>query len=211
MSEHEHQIETDYDDEITYCEVHPDRETGLRCNKCDRLMCVECVVQTSVGYRCKECTRQHDDKFFRGSQNEDLLVVGICGGLAFVASAIITWIGGWLLLAIFLGLPVGGGIAQLAIKQIKGNRTRNTVYFATAATVIGGFLGGVAYYVYKYNDVRSNLRELYEQSGFRITDELLTQELGSMSDWVINNVTNNIGLILFVGIVAFAVYSRFRM
>ena len=207
----ERQIETDYDDEITYCEMHPDRETGLRCNKCNRLMCVDCVVQTSVGYRCKECTRQHDDKFFRGSQNEDLLVVGICGGLAFIASAIITLLGSWLLLAIFLGLPIGGGIAQVAIKQIKGNRTRNTVNFATVASVIGGFLGGVAYYAYKYNDIRNEMREILESGGIRVDDALLDQYVEPMSDWVINNVTNDFGLILFVGIVAFAVYSRFRM
>ena len=207
----ERQIETDYDDEITYCEVHPDRETGLRCNKCNRLMCVDCAVQTSVGYRCKECTRQHDDKFFRGSQNEDLLVVGICGGLAFIASAIITLLGSWLLLAIFLGLPIGGGIAQVAIKQIKGNRTRNTVNFATVASVIGGFLGGAAFYVYDYNNFLNGIREEYESFGQRVTDEFLTQQFGSMSDWVINSVTNDFGLILFVGIVAFAVYSRFRM
>ena len=173
MSEHEHQVEADYEDNEpwTYCEVHPDRETGLRCNRCNRLMCVECSVQTSVGYRCKECTRKHDDKFFRGTSQEDLLVVGICGGLAFTASAIITLLGSWLLLAIFLGLPIGGGIAQVAIKQIKGNRTRNTVNFATGASVIGGFLGGAAFYVYDYNNFLNGIREEYESFGQRVTDE----------------------------------------
>ena len=47
--------EPDVTDEVTYCAVHPDRETGLRCNKCGRLMCAECAVPTPVGYRCREC------------------------------------------------------------------------------------------------------------------------------------------------------------
>jgi len=64
-------------EEITYCEVHPDRETGLRCNKCGRLMCAECAVTTPVGYRCRECVRQHEDKFFTGTTTDYLIVFAV--------------------------------------------------------------------------------------------------------------------------------------
>ena len=49
-------------DGLTYCEVHPDRETSLRCNKCGRLMCTECAVLTPVGYRCRECVRGQQER-----------------------------------------------------------------------------------------------------------------------------------------------------
>ena len=36
-------------EELTYCEVHPDRETALRCNKCGRPMCTHCEVLRPFG------------------------------------------------------------------------------------------------------------------------------------------------------------------
>ena len=70
-------------EELTYCEVHPDRETGLRCNKCDRLMCAECAVPTPVGLSLPcECVRAHDDKFFSGTQLDYAIVFGVSAVLA---------------------------------------------------------------------------------------------------------------------------------
>ena len=69
-------------EELTYCEVHPDRETALRCNQCNRLMCAECAVTTPVGYRCRECVRAHDDKFFSGTQLDYGIVFGVGAVLA---------------------------------------------------------------------------------------------------------------------------------
>ena len=46
-----------------YCYVHPDRETGLRCNRCERPICADCAVLTPTGYRCKECVREQKKVF----------------------------------------------------------------------------------------------------------------------------------------------------
>jgi hypothetical protein len=35
----------------------PDRETYLRCNRCERHICTSCAVLTPTGYRCKNCVR----------------------------------------------------------------------------------------------------------------------------------------------------------
>ena len=43
------------DDTNLFCYVHPDRETLLRCNNCERPICTQCAVLTPTGYRCKEC------------------------------------------------------------------------------------------------------------------------------------------------------------
>lgn len=40
------------------CARHPDRETGLRCVRCDRPACSACLREASVGYQCVDCVSQ---------------------------------------------------------------------------------------------------------------------------------------------------------
>ena len=37
-----------------YCAEHEERPTNLRCSRCDRAVCTECMVQAPVGIRCRE-------------------------------------------------------------------------------------------------------------------------------------------------------------
>ncbi|MFD0329643.1 rhomboid family intramembrane serine protease [Streptacidiphilus monticola] len=39
------------------CYRHPDRETGVRCSRCDRPVCPECRVDASVGFHCRDCVQ----------------------------------------------------------------------------------------------------------------------------------------------------------
>lgn len=124
-------------DEITYCEVHPDRETGLRCNRCNRLMCAQCAVQTPVGYRCRECVRQVEDKFFTGNSADYIIVFAVCATMGALGSLLVSFVGFFLLLLFFAAIFLGGIIAEAARRAVQGRRARYTAEVGWAGVLSG--------------------------------------------------------------------------
>ncbi|MCA0457501.1 MAG: B-box zinc finger protein [Chloroflexi bacterium] len=173
-------------EQLTYCEVHPNRETSLRCNKCNRLMCPDCVVSTPVGYRCKQCVRQQDDKFFTAGQNDYVVIAAVCAILSGVATAIVGQIGIPMLFLIFIAIPVGGGIAELGLRLTKRRRGRQSATIAAASIVIGGLIGTLVPLISIFGEF---------------------PPLSIVGQYLMGNY----GPLLLVGIMAFFAYSRFKM
>ncbi len=124
--------------EATFCARHPDRETSLRCNRCDRYMCPACAVQTPVGYRCRECVRKHEDRFFSGTSGDYVLVFAtsaVGAGLAQLLAGLLP-----VLFLILLAIPLGGVIATLALQLSGRRRGRWSGSVAVAGVVVGSLL-----------------------------------------------------------------------
>jgi hypothetical protein len=189
-------------EELTYCEVHPDRETSLRCNKCERYMCPECAVQTPIGYRCRQCVRQHEDKFFKGTQTDDVKIFAVCAGLMLIGGAIMSALGFGLFLALIAGFPIGGAVSEMALRVVQRRRGRYSGQIGAAGAVIGGVVGAMLQVYFRYN---SMLSQVAARAG---TTEGMP---GITIDLLLQSVITDIGLLLFVGIIAATIYGRFKM
>ena len=121
--------EPEADLEVLYCYYHPDRETTLRCNKCGKPICTECAIRTPVGYRCPDCVREQQDKFYTATTADIIkgAIVAFIGGLltGLGAFLLILFLGGFLfigfLAAFFLGPALGGGVAE-GVRRAMGKR-----------------------------------------------------------------------------------------
>jgi len=122
---------------VTYGENHPSVESTLRCNRCDKPICVKCAVLTETGYRCKECVRMQQKTFDTATSIDYLLAIGIAVILALIGSVIVSRIG---FFTIFLA-PVAGIIIAEAIRRAIQRRRSKRLFQATAvATAVGGLL-----------------------------------------------------------------------
>ena len=124
------------------CEVHPNRETLLRCNRCNRPMCSECAVLTPTGYRCKECVRGQQ-KTFETTQTRDLVIgVAIALVIAFAGSFIPRVMQ---FFTIFVAPIVGMIITETVRWAVKRRRSRLLAQLGAGAALLGALpLLGVA-------------------------------------------------------------------
>ena len=125
----------------TTCYIHPNRETVLRCNRCERPICNECAVLTPTGYRCKNCVKSQQKVFettFNTATSVDLVVGPL---VALVLSAIGSEIAGFFgLWGVFIAIMVGWGIAELVRRAVHNRRSKLLYRLVGVGLLLGSLL-----------------------------------------------------------------------
>ena len=102
------------------CTFHPKRETQLRCNRCDRPICIKCANRTPTGYRCPECIRSQQKVFVTTKWFDQIIAVVVTGLISFLGSLLPFFLPlGFLTLFIAMG---AGIFAVWAVKKAIKNR-----------------------------------------------------------------------------------------
>jgi len=126
-----------------YCYVHPNRETSLRCNNCNRPICASCAVRTPTGYRCKECVRDRQ-RTFNTSEWYDFvvgfIVAAILSGIAASLATLISGIGFFGFFLIAAGATTAGVIISEAVRTVTRKRRSRALFITISAGVILGAL-----------------------------------------------------------------------
>jgi hypothetical protein len=117
-------------DTALHCAFHPDRETTLRCNRCEKPICTKCAVLTPVGYRCKECVRGQQSVFDTARPIDFVIAAVVAAVGTGIAVALLNFIGFW---GFFVAPVVGGGLAEIVRVAVRRRRGRKLPLVATLA------------------------------------------------------------------------------
>jgi hypothetical protein len=119
-----------------HCYRHPDRETYVRCGRCDQPICSSCAMQGPVGLRCKVCGTPPRDPLTHltraqlGAGMAAALGAGTLGGFVGLQTGFF--------LSICIGPFIGGLITEAALRATGYKRGR-----LMQLLVIGGIVGGL--------------------------------------------------------------------
>ena len=103
------------------CYRHPDRETYVRCTRCERPICPDCMTSASVGFQCPECVQEG-----AATVREARTVAGgrITSSYGAVTKAIIVvTVGAWLV-AVLFGNEVENALGMRGIDVAAGDYYR---------------------------------------------------------------------------------------
>jgi hypothetical protein len=128
--------------ELTFCYVHPTRETSLRCKNCERYICTSCAVGTPTGYMCKECINQRKKKFDTAVWYDYLIGFGITFILSLIASVLVGIVASFIgFFIFFLAVAIGGAagvfISNITLRAINKRRSRTLFYACATGVVLG--------------------------------------------------------------------------
>ncbi|MFG3347733.1 rhomboid family intramembrane serine protease [Streptomyces sp. NPDC048018] len=86
------------------CYRHPDVGTGIRCTRCEKPICPQCMVSASVGFQCPDCVRNGSGTGHAPDANQPRT---LAGGRVAADGRLVTKI----LIAVNLGLFIAAQVA----------------------------------------------------------------------------------------------------
>ena len=128
--------------ETLYCANHPGRETSLRCNRCEKLICAKCAVHMPTGYRCKECVNEQKKVFDNAEWYDYIIGLVSASVLSLIASGIITTISFFAgFFMFFISMAIAGGaatlISKITLRLLRGRRSKKLFYISTTGIILG--------------------------------------------------------------------------
>jgi len=135
--------------EPLHCANHPSVETMLRCNRCEKPICVKCAVRTPTGYRCKECIRGQQKVFVTAEWIDYVLGFFVAGFLSTVASALVSLASGvaglfaWFI--IIMAAPTAGIAIAEALRFVTRRHRARSLFITLIVAVVLGAIPVVIY------------------------------------------------------------------
>ena len=119
-----------------HCYRHPDRETLVRCGRCDQPICPSCAMQGPVGLRCRVCGTPPRNPLTNltprqlGAGIAVALGAGTLGGFVGLQTGFF--------LSLCIGPLIGGLITETVLRATGYKRGRRMQLL-----VVGGIVGGL--------------------------------------------------------------------
>jgi hypothetical protein len=132
-----------------FCYRHPDRETWLRCGRCDQPICTKCSVQGPVGSRCRQCGTVRNDPLTSFTPRQ----LALAAGVSIVAGAVGGFITGYIgFFSIIIGYFAGRFTADAVVRVVgyKRGPVMLTILFGgiLLGTALGAFVQFSSFYSY---------------------------------------------------------------
>jgi len=130
-----------------HCANHPGVETSLRCNRCEKPICVRCAVRTPTGYRCRECVRSQQKIFITAEWPDYILGFVTAAFLSFLTSMLVGLIStvagifGWFLIA--AAAPTAGMVIAEAVRFVTRKHRARSLFITVAVGMVLGILPAV--------------------------------------------------------------------
>ena len=129
------------DHQPLFCYRHPDRETWVRCGRCDQPICTKCSMQGPVGLRCKVCGTPSRDALasLRPNQLAIAVIVSLVGG------AVVGYAGSALGIFGLVAAFFGGGLIAEALDRTVGIKRGTRILAIAVPGIVAGGLAGIAF------------------------------------------------------------------
>ncbi len=132
------------------CYRHPNRETLIRCNQCDKPICLDCAVSTPTGYRCKQCIKEQQKRFNHSMTRDYAAAAAITAPLAALGTFVLYRVRiSPLLLSVLLGIGIGTLIVRIVRAATNRRRSQQLNQVTGAAAILGG-LAPIAQYMISF-------------------------------------------------------------